>query len=99
MFSLNQNGNVAFENCGKQTTKLNLARTNFCSYQLARLIFCTKCAIISTVSNDDWKDHNTKKHTAPKLDFTFKCTLCYEECKDFTPNDNKKTIKLAVLLR
>ena len=37
----------------------------------------------STKSVNDLNYHIAKKHSAPKLDFTFKCTLCYQELPGF----------------
>ena len=72
---------VTCENCGTQTTKLNLARhKKICS---AAILFCTKCPNFSTKSQNDLNYHIAKEHSAPKLDVTFKCKLCYQEFPGF----------------
>ena len=69
------------ENCGTQTTKLNLARhKKSCS---ADTLFCTQCPNFSTKSQNVLNYHIAKKHSAPKLDVTFKCKLCYQEFPGF----------------
>ena len=66
-----------------KTTKLNLARhKKSCS---ASTLFCTQCPIFSTKSQNDLNYHIAKKHSAPKLDVTFKCKLCYQEFPGFYP--------------
>ena len=76
MFSLNRNEKVTYENCGTQTTKLNLARhKKRCS---VGTLFCTQCPNFTTKSQNDLKYHTAKKHSAPKPDITFKCKLCYQ---------------------
>ena len=81
MPSLNRNEKVTCENCGTQTTKLNLARhRKSCS---AGTLFCTQCPNFSTKSQNDLNDHIAKKHSAPKPDVTFKCKLCYQEFPGF----------------
>ena len=74
---LNRNEKVKCENCGTQTTKLNLARHK-CSCSTGTL-FCTQCPNFSTKSQDDLNYHIAKKHSTAKLDVTFKCKLCYQE--------------------
>ena len=77
MPSLNRNEKVTCENCGTQTTKLNLARhKKRCSVWIP---YCTQCPNSSTKSRNDLNYHVAKKHSAPKLDVTFKCKLCYQE--------------------
>ena len=78
MPSLNRNEKVTCENCGTQTTKLNLARhKKRCS---VGTLYCTQCPNFSTKSLNDLNYHIAKKQSAPKLDVTFKCKLCYQEC-------------------
>ena len=75
--SLNRYEKVTCENCGTQTTKLNLARhKKSCS---AVTLYCTHCPNFSTKSQTDLNYHIAKKHSAPELDVTFKCKLCYQE--------------------
>ena len=75
--SLNRNEKVTCENCGTQTTKLNLARhKKRCS---VGTLYCTQCPNFSTKSQNDLDYHVAKKHSAPKPDVTFKCKLCYQE--------------------
>ena len=78
---LNRNEKVTCENCGTQTTKPNLAHhKKRCSFGT---LFCTECPNISLKSRNDLNYHNAKKHSAPKLDVTFKCKLCYQEFPGF----------------
>ena len=77
MTSLNRYEKVICENCGTQTAKLNLARhKKSCS---AGTLFCTQYPNFSTKSRNDLNYHIAKKHSAPKHDISFKCTLCYAE--------------------
>ena len=77
--SLNRNEKVACENCGTQTTKLNLARhMKSCS---AGTMYCPQCPNFSTKNDHNY--HIAKKQRAPKLDLTFKCKLCYQEFPGF----------------
>ena len=81
MPSLNRYEKVTCETCGTRTTKLNLARHNkSCS---AGTLFCTQCPNFSTKSQDDFNYHIAKKHSAPNLDVTFKCKLCFQEFPGF----------------
>ena len=81
MPSLNRYEKVTCENCGTQTTKLNLARQKKCCS--AGTFFCTQCAILSTKSQNNLSYHFAKKHSAPKHDVTFKCKLCYQDVPGF----------------
>ena len=70
MPSLNRNEKVTCENCGTQTTKLNLARhKKRCS------VGTLYCPNFSKKSQNDLNYHIAKKHSAPKPDVTFKCKL------------------------
>ena len=81
MPSLNRYEKVACENCGTQTTKLNVARhKKRCS---VGTLYSTQCHNFSTKSRNDLNYHIAKKHSAPKLDVTFKCKLCYHEFSRF----------------
>ena len=81
MLSLYRYEKVTCDNCGTQTTKLNLARhKKRCS---VGTLFCTQCPNFSTKSQNDLNYHIAKKHRAPKFDVTFKCTLCYQEFSGF----------------
>ena len=81
MPSLNRNEKITCENCGTQTTKLNLARhKKKCS---ACTLYCTQCHNFSTKSQYDMNYHIAKKYSAPKPDVTFKCKLCYQEFPGF----------------
>ena len=77
MPSLNRNEKVTCENCGTQTTKLNLARHKK-KFSVGTL-YCTQCPNFSTKSQNDLNYHIAKKHRSPKPDVTFKCKLCYQE--------------------
>ena len=77
MPSLNRHEKVTCENCGTQTTKLNLARhKKRCS---AGTLYCIQCSNFSTKSQNDLIYHFAKKHSAPKIDVNFKCKLCHQE--------------------
>ena len=77
MPSLNRDKKGTCENCGTQTTKRNLAREKKgCS---AGTLYCTQCPNFSRKSQNDLNYHFAKKHSALKLDATFKCKLCYQE--------------------
>ena len=77
MPSLNRYEKVPCENCGAQTTTLNLARhKKSCS---AGTLYCS----FSTNSQNDLNYHIDKKHSAPKPDVTFKCILCFQEFPGF----------------
>ena len=81
MPSLNRNEKVTFKKCGTQITKLNLARhKKSCS---AGTLYCTQCPNFLTKSQNDLRNHIAKKRSIPKLDVTFKCTLCYQEFSRF----------------
>ena len=81
MFSLKRYEKFTCENCGTQTTKLNIARhKRSCS---AGTLFCTHCPNFSTKSQNDLNYHTAKKHSAPKFDITFNCKLCYQEFPGF----------------
>ena len=81
MPSLNRNEKVTCENCGTQTTKLNLARhKKSCS---AGTLYCPQCPNFSTKSQNDLNYHIAKKHSALKPEVTFKCKLCFQEFPGF----------------
>ena len=81
MPSLNRYEKVTCQNCGTQTTKLNLARhKKRCS---AGTLYCTQCPNFSTLSQDDLNYHIVKKHSAPKPSITYKCKLCHAEFPGF----------------
>ena len=81
MPSLKRYEKVTCEKCGTQTTKVNLARhKKRCS---AGTLYCTQCPNFSTKSQNDLNYHIAKKHSAPKLDITIKCKLCFQEFPGF----------------
>ena len=81
MPSLNRYEKVTCENCGTQTTKLNLARhKKSCS---AGTLHCSQCPNFFTKSQNALNYHIAKKHSVPKPDITFKCKLCYAEFPGF----------------
>ena len=81
MLSLNRYEKVTCENCGTQTTKLNLARDKkSCS---PGTLCCTQGPNFSTKSQNDLNYHIAKKHSAPKPVVTFKCKLCFKEFPGF----------------
>ena len=77
MPSLIRKEKVTCENCGNQTTINNIVQhKKSCS---AGTLYCTHCPIFHTKSQNDLNCHIAKKHSAPKLDVTFKCKLCFQE--------------------
>ena len=81
MPSLNRYEKVTCENCGTQTTKLNLERHKKRCY--AGTLYCTQYPSFSTKSQSDMNYHIAKKPRAPKPDVTFKCKLCYQKFPGF----------------
>ena len=81
MPSLNRNEKVTCENCGTQTTKLNVARHK--KRGSVGTLYCTHCPKFSTKSQNNLNYHNAKKHSAPKPEVTFECKLCYQEFPGF----------------
>ena len=76
MPALDRNVNVTCGICGTSVTKKNLSRhKSWCS---GGTLYCTQCPNFSTKSQKDLNYHIAKKHSAPKLDVTFKCKLCYQ---------------------
>ena len=81
MPSLIQKEKITCDNCGTQTTRDNIVRhKKRCSVGTR---YCTQCPNFSTKSQNDLNNHIAKKHSAPKPDVTFKCTLCYQEFPGF----------------
>ena len=81
MPSLIRKEKITCENCGTQTTRNNIVRhMERCS---VRTLYCTQCPNFSTKFQNDVDYHIAKKHSAPKLDVTFKCKLCYQEFPGF----------------
>ena len=81
MPSLIRKENITCENCGTQTTRNNIVRHKMrCS---VGTLYCTQYPNISTKSQNDLNNHFAKKHSAPKLDVTFKCKLCYQDFPGF----------------
>ena len=81
MPSLNRYEKITCENCGAQTTKLNIERhRKSCS---AGTLYCTQCPNFSTKSQNDLTYHIAKKPSTPKLEFVLKCKLCYQEFPGF----------------
>ena len=93
MLSLNGNEKVISENCGTQTTKLNLARHKKISS--AGTLQCTQCPNFSTKSRIDLKYHLVMKHSPTKADNTFKCKICYREFPGFYALRQHKNIQLG----
>ena len=89
MPSLNRYEKVTCENCGTQTTKLNLTRhKKICS---AGTLLCSQCPNFFTKSQNALNYHIAKKHSIPKSDITFKCKLCYAEFPGFYALRQHKT--------
>ena len=72
---------VTCEICGTQTTRNNIVRHK--KRWSVGTLYCTQCPIFSTKSQNDLNYHFAKKHSAPKLDVTSKCKLCYQEFPGF----------------
>ena len=67
---------ITCEKCGTQTTRYSIVRHNkSCS---AGTLHGTHCSNFSTKAQYDLKCHFAKKQSAPKLDVTLKCKLCYQ---------------------
>ena len=78
---LNRYEKVTCENCGTQTTKLNLVRhKKRCS---AGTLHCSQCPNFSRKSQSDLNYHIAKNHSVPKPDITFKCKVCFPEFPGF----------------
>ena len=81
MPSLNRYEKITCENCGTQTTKLNLARhKKICS---AGTLHCSQCPNFSTNLQSDLNYHIAKKHSVPRPSKTHKCKLCHAETPCF----------------
>ena len=81
MPSLIRKEKVTCENCGNQTTRNNNVRhKKSCSLGT---LYCPQYPNFSTKSKNDLNYHIAKKHSAPKLDVTFKCKLCFQEFPGF----------------
>ena len=81
MPSLYRHEKVTCDNCGTQTTKLNLSRhKKRCS---DGTLYCTHRPNFSTKSPYNPSFRIAKKHSAPKPDVAFKCNLCYQEFPGF----------------
>ena len=79
--SLNQYEKVICENCGPQTTKLNLARhRKRCSVET---LYCTQYPNFSAKIQSDLIYHIAEKHSVPRPSKTYKCKLCLEELPGF----------------
>ena len=77
MPSLIRKEKVTCENFGTQTTRNKIVRhKKSCS---AGTLYCIHCPNFSTKSQIVLNYHIAKKHSAPKLDVTFKCKLCYQD--------------------
>ena len=91
MPSLNRYEKVTCENCGTQTTTLNLVRhKKRCSVET---LYCTQCPNFSTKSQNDLNSQIAKKHSAPKPHITFRCNISYQEHPGFyafRPHKNTK---------
>ena len=81
MPSLIRKEKITCENCGTQTTR----NTIVCSKKRCSVgtLYCTQCHNFSTKSQNDLSYHIAKKHSAPKLDVTFKCKLCFQQFPGF----------------
>ena len=81
MPDLDRNVKVTCGNCRTSVTKKHLGRhKSSCS---AGTLFCSQCPSFSTKSQNDLNYHIARKQSAPKLDVTSKCKLCYQEFPGF----------------
>ena len=79
--SLIRKEKTACEKCGTQTRRNNIVRQKKrCSLGT---LYCTQCPYFSTKSQNYLNYYIAMKHTAPKLDITFKCKICYQEFPGF----------------
>ena len=67
---------ITCQNCGTQTTRNGTVRhKKRCS---VGTLYCNQCPNFSTKSQNHLNYHFAEKHSAPKLDVTFKCKLCHQ---------------------
>ena len=89
MPSLNRNEKVTFDNCGTQTTKLNLAcHKKRCS---VGTLYCTQCPNFSTKFQKDLKYHNAKKHSPQNLISSSSVNFVIKSFQEFTLYVNIET--------
>ena len=90
MFSLNRNQKVTCENCGTQTTKLNLARhKKSCS---AGTLYCTQCPNFSTKYQNDLKYHIARSTAPQNLILPSSVNFAFKGFRDFTLCVNIETL-------
>ena len=76
MSALDRNVKVTCRNSGTSVTKKHLSRQkSSCS---GGILYCPKSPNLSTESQIDLNYHFARRHSAPKLDVTFKCELFYQ---------------------
>ena len=77
MPSLIRKEKITCKNCGTQTTRNNIV----CHKKRSSVgtPYWTQCPNFSTKSLKDLNYHTAKKHSAPKLNVTFKCKLYYQD--------------------
>ena len=79
---LNRYEKVTCDNCGTQTTKLNLARhKKRCS---VKTLYCTQCLNFSTKSQSDLNHHIAKKQKASNLMSPSSVKFFIKSFQDFT---------------
>ena len=81
MPSSNRYEKVICQNCGTQTTKLNLTRHKK-SYS-AGTLYCVQCPNFSIKPQNILNYHFAKKHSVPSPSKTYKCKLCHAEFPGF----------------
>ena len=97
MPTLTRYGKVTCESCGTQTTKPNLAfRKKRCS---AGTLYHTQCSNFSRESHKDLNYLIAKKHSAAKLDVTFKFKLCYQDFSGFYASRQHRNTQHAMQIR
>ena len=98
MPSLIRKQKITCENCGTQTTRNNIVcHKKRCS---VGTLCSTQCPNFSTKSQIDLNYRIAKKQSAPKLDVTFKCKLCYPEFPNFVIQSSQDfTLYLSIETR
>ena len=81
MFSPNLDEKVKCENCGTQSTQLNLGRPKYrCSFGSPT---CSSCTNFSTKSRDQMNYYLAKNHSKPTARVVHKCKKCDKNFQSF----------------
>ena len=81
MPSLNRYKKVTCENCGTQSTKLNLAHHK--EKGSLGTLYCTQCPNFPTNSQADLNYHIVKIHATARVKSTQMCKICFKEFSGF----------------